>query len=77
MKKDPGLLTDSTGDGMAGAIDVSFETQQNYKKTLYNGSSTCKACGYQATPFEMLHTGGECPTCLRRKQSNRVKGRMA
>ena len=26
MKNDPGLFTDSTGDGMAGETDVSFDT---------------------------------------------------
>jgi hypothetical protein len=39
--KDPGLFTDSTGEGMAGSIDVSLESQQKLKETLYNGSKGC------------------------------------
>ena len=75
--KEPGLLTDSTGDGMAGAEDVSLETQQYLKHTVYNGSKGCKACGYLMTPVEAMHSDGKCTTCTRRAQQKRVKGGMA
>lgn len=74
--KDPGLLTDSTGDGMAGMEDVSLETQQYLKKTVYNGSKACSSCGYLMNPVEALHTSGKCPTCSRRSQQRKVKGGM-
>lgn len=78
MAKDPGLLTDSTGEGMAGMSDVSLETQQELKKTYYNGSKPCVECGLTMNPVEALHsTGGLCPQCKRRKSANLVKGRMA
>ena len=32
---DRGLVTDATGEGMAGATDVSFQTQQELKQTTY------------------------------------------
>lgn len=70
-------FTDSTGDGMAGAMDVSLETQQNLKKTNYNGSKTCSDCGISMNPIEALHSEGMCPTCTRRKHAKLVKGRMA
>jgi hypothetical protein len=77
MAKDPGLLTDSTGEGMVGAYDVSLETQQDLKKTYYNGSKPCIECGLSMNPVEVLHSNGSCPNCTRRKKANLVKGRMA
>lgn len=77
MAKDPGLLTDSTGEGMAGSEDVSLETQQNLKETYYNGSKPCIECGLSMNPVEALHSGDTCPNCKRRKQAKLVKGRMA
>jgi hypothetical protein len=70
MKNDPGLYTDSTGEGMAGATDVSLET-------IYNGSRACKACGMRMNPVESLKDQDVCPNCNRRKAHNLVKGRMA
>ncbi len=55
---------------MAGATDVSLET-------IYNGSKSCKACGYVMNPVESLRDQDVCPTCNRRKASRLVKGRMA
>jgi hypothetical protein len=31
MPQDPGLFTDATGEGIAGSIDVSLESQQKLK----------------------------------------------
>lgn len=70
MSRDPGLFTDSTGEGMAGATDVSLET-------IYNGSRACKACGMSINPVESLKDQDVCPNCNRRKARNLVKGRMA
>ena len=70
MKNDPGLFTDSTGEGMAGATDVSLET-------VYNGSKSCKACGAIMNPVQSLQSQDHCPTCSRRKATNLVKGRMS
>lgn len=72
MINDPGLFTDSTGEGMAGATDVRFSTQ----KTLYNGSKNCKNCGYTLDPYEAL-LDELCPGCRRKGQSTRLKNRMA
>lgn len=77
MINDPGLFTDSTGEGMAGAEDVSLETQQALKNTVYNGSKACPACGILMNPVQSLHSTELCSTCNRRKLSNLVKGRMA
>lgn len=77
MAKDPGLYTDSTGEGMAGAMDVSLETQQDLKKTYYNGSKPCTGCGLAMNPVEAMHSTGLCPSCKRRKSTKLVKGRMA
>lgn len=77
MAKDPGLITDSTGEGMAGAYDVSLQTQQDLKKTYYNGSKPCIECGLTMNPVEALHSNGSCPNCTRRKKATLVKGRMA
>lgn len=75
--KDPGLFTDSTGDGMAGAMDTSLETQQDLKKTYYNGSKPCIECGLSMNPVEALHSSGLCSGCTRRNHAKLVKGRMA
>ena len=75
--KDPGLFTDSTGEGMAGAEDVSLETQRDLKNTLYNGSKGCTNCGKLMNPVESLQDAALCPNCRRRKAYNLVKGRMA
>jgi uncharacterized OB-fold protein len=77
MNSDPGLFTDSTGEGMAGAEDVSLSTQQELKGTLYNGSKSCKACGNVMNPVQSLYSEELCPSCNRRKKVNLVKGRMA
>jgi hypothetical protein len=72
MKEDVGLFTDGTGDGMAGATDVSL-------KTIYNGSKSCMGCGSVMNPLESLRSIEDqlCPSCSRRKKVNLVKGRMA
>jgi hypothetical protein len=77
MKNDPGLFTDSTGEGMAGAEDVSLATQQELKKTIYNGSKACNGCGTLMNPVQSLQNQDLCPTCNRRKLNNLVKGKMA
>lgn len=77
MSTDPGLFTDSTGEGIAGATDVSLETQKELKETLYNGSRSCKACGYLMNPVESLKDQSLCPSCNRRKALKLVKGRMS
>lgn len=74
--KDPGLFTDSTGEGMAGATDVSLETQKELARTVYNGSKACKSCGLQMDPVQSLLTE-LCTSCQRRKHYSLVKGRMA
>lgn len=73
---DPGLMTDSTGEGMSGAMDVAFGTQQNFKNTLYNGTKVCSACGLQLDPYTALHTD-LCGNCTQRRASALVKNRMA
>ena len=77
MIKDPGLYTDSTGEGMAGAEDVSLETQKELAKTLYNGDKSCKSCGMRIDPVQSLVNQDVCPSCSRRKKYSLVKGRMA
>lgn len=77
MSKDPGLFTDSTGEGMTGATDVSLSTQKSLKDTLYNGTRACKACGSAMNPVESLRDQSVCPKCNRIKASKLVKGRMA
>lgn len=77
MSKDPGLYTDSTGEGMAGAEDVSLETQRELAKTMYNGDKSCKACGMSIGPVQSLVNQDYCPSCSRRKKYSLVKGRMA
>ena len=77
MKNDPGLFTDSTGEGMAGAEDVKLSTQNELKRTVYNGSKACSSCGNVMNPVQSLQNQTLCPTCNRRKASKLVKGRMA
>ena len=77
MSKDPGLFTDSTGDGMAGATDVALSTQQQLKNTIYNGSKTCKGCGSTMNPVQSLKDQSNCPTCNRRQAQKLLKGRMS
>jgi len=77
MTKDPGLYTDSTGEGEAGAHDVSLETQRDMSKTMYNGDRSCKACGMAIDPVQSLMNQDICPSCSRRKKQSLVKGRMA
>ena len=72
---DPGLLTDSTGEGMAGAEDVSLLTQQNLKQTYYNGSKPCLDCGLLMNPVEAAYRT-LCSNCTSRDAVNRVKNRM-
>lgn len=72
---DPGLFTDSTGEGMAGATDVSLLTQKNLKETYYNGSKPCLECGTLLDPFTALHTE-RCTKCNNRKSQNLLKNRM-
>lgn len=69
---DPGLFTDSTGEGMAGATDVRLSTQ----KTIYNGSKNCKTCGYTMDPYEAL-LNELCPSCTRRKHQSNLKRNLA
>ena len=76
MIKDPGLFTDSTGDGMAGAMDVSLETQRELAHTVYNGDKACKSCGRRVDPVQSL-LNELCTSCQRRKHYSLVKGRMA
>jgi predicted RNA-binding Zn-ribbon protein involved in translation (DUF1610 family) len=72
---DPGLMTDSTGDGMAGATDVGPFTQEKLKNTYYNGSKPCTECGIMLDPRTILQTQ-LCPNCSNRKSYNLVKNRM-
>lgn len=73
---DPGLMTDSTGEGMAGAEDVNLLTQKNFKNTLYNGTKACAMCGLQMDPYISL-TSEYCPNCTQRRAAALVKNRMA
>jgi len=75
MKNDPGLFTDATGEGMAGAEDVKLETQRTLG-TVYNGSTNCKACGMMLNPVQSLHAE-LCSSCSRRNLTRLVKNRMA
>jgi predicted RNA-binding Zn-ribbon protein involved in translation (DUF1610 family) len=74
--KDPGLFTDSTGEGMAGTVDLSLESQQKLKETLYNGSKACASCGSNLNPVQAL-SSEHCHNCSRRNASKLVKNRMA
>jgi hypothetical protein len=76
MSTDPGLFTDSTGEGMVGATDVSLETQKDLSNTIYNGDKACKSCGRRIDPVQSL-INEMCTSCQRRKNYSLVKGRMA
>jgi hypothetical protein len=76
MTNDPGLFTDSTGEGMAGAEDVSLATQKSLSGTVYNGDKACKSCGRRIDPVQSL-LNDMCTSCQRRKHYSLVKGRMA
>jgi len=75
MSVDPGLMTDSTGEGTPGATDVSLVTQENMKQTYYNGSKPCIECGLLLDPYQALNTQ-YCSTCNNRKASKLLKNRM-
>jgi len=75
MKKEE-LMNDSTGDGMAGAEDVSLLTQQQLKQTYYNGDGTCDTCGIRTNPIETAYRT-MCPKCARRNASTLFKNRMS
>lgn len=75
MKNDPGLFTDSTGEGMAGAEDVALQTQKDLSNTIYNGDKACKGCGRRIDPVQSL-LNEMCTSCQRRKHNSLVKGRM-
>jgi hypothetical protein len=77
MINDPGLFTDSTGEGMAGAEDVRLDTQREMGKTQYNGDNSCTKCGMAIDPVQSLLNKDVCPSCVRKQQYTRVKGRMA
>lgn len=72
---DPGLMTDSTGEGIFGGEDVSLVTQKNFKNTYYNGTKPCLDCGLQLDPYTALRTE-YCASCTQRKAAQRVKNRM-
>jgi predicted RNA-binding Zn-ribbon protein involved in translation (DUF1610 family) len=74
--KDPGLFTDSTGEGMAGTVDLSLESQQNLKETIYNGSKSCTSCGSNLNPVQAI-SSDHCHSCSRRNASKLLKNRMA
>ena len=76
MSNDPGLFTDSTGEGMTGAEDVALQTQKELGKTIYNGDTACKGCGRRIDPVQSL-LNEMCTSCQRRKHYSLVKGRMA
>lgn len=76
MAIDPGMMTDSTEDGMSGATDVSLDTQRNLKETYYNGSKPCLDCGLLIQPQDVLQGRELCPKCQNRKDTNLVKNRM-
>jgi hypothetical protein len=77
MSKDPGLFTDSTGEGMAGATDVSLATQRDLRSTIYNGTKSCTKCGIPMDPVQSLLNQEVCAHCDRVAKTSRVKGRMA
>jgi hypothetical protein len=72
---DPGLFTDSTGEGMSGAEDVTLLTQKNLKQTYYNGSKPCLDCGLILDPYTAL-SQKHCATCNRRNAVTHLKNRM-
>lgn len=69
-------MTDSTGEGMAGATDVPLELQQKIKETQYNGTKECKSCGTSINPIRAL-TAEHCVNCSRRNANKLLKNRMA
>jgi hypothetical protein len=73
---DPGMMTDATGDGMAGATDVSLNTQRNLMETYYNGSKPCLECGLLLQPQDVLQGRELCPKCQNRQDTALVKNRM-
>lgn len=73
---DPGLMTDSTGEGEYGAHDVSLRTQEQLKNTYYNGSKPCLECGLLLTPQTVLQGRELCPKCQNRRDYNHVQNRM-
>lgn len=75
MAIDPGLMTDSTGEGSYGSTDVSLFTQEMLKNTYYNGSKPCIECGLMLDPYQALHTQ-YCPSCNNRKAYKLLKNRM-
>jgi hypothetical protein len=75
MSIDPGMFTDGTGDGMAGAMDVSLNTQKMLAETYYNGSKPCIECGLKMDPPSTLMTE-TCPRCSRKKAAKIFKNRM-
>jgi hypothetical protein len=75
MPVDPGLMTDSTGEGEYGTHDVSLFTQKNMKETYYNGSKPCMDCGLMLDPYKALHNQ-YCPGCNNRRATKLVKNRM-
>jgi len=75
MAIDPGLMTDSTGEGEYGSHDVNLVTQEMLKNTYYNGSKPCLACGLMLDPYTALHNQ-YCSGCNHRKASNLLKNRM-
>lgn len=72
---DPGLMTDSTGEGEYGAHDVSLNTQKNLENTYYNGSKPCLECGLMLDPYHALHNQ-YCAGCSNRKSYKHVKNGM-
>jgi hypothetical protein len=72
---DPGLMTDSTGSGMAGATDVGVFTQERLKNTYYNNSKPCIECGLNLDPYHALHNQC-CANCSNRKSYKHVKNGM-
>lgn len=74
---DPGMMTDATGEGMAGGEDVSLVTQKNLKDTYYNGSKPCLQCGVLRNPMQVLQSTNDlCPKCSNRQAAKLVKNRM-
>ena len=72
---DPGLMTDSTGEGEYGAHDVSLSTQRKMKETYYNGSKPCIECGLMLDPYQAMHSQ-YCAGCNNRKSYKHVKNGM-
>jgi predicted RNA-binding Zn-ribbon protein involved in translation (DUF1610 family) len=75
MPIDPGLMTDGTGEGMAGATDLNMLTQKNFKETYYNGTKPCIECGLQLDPYSAL-SQQHCPKCTNRRSTKLLKNRM-